>query len=754
MREPDAAGRHGHVQARSTTRSSASATTSTTAARRSWPASSRCRAAGTSSSFNPLGAPPAPFCKCNQIDPSGNDDPPGQHVNCVAVVQRLPAVLARAPTCRSAAADTDAAAALPFQEAGAPFGTAQFTRQRRGLGENQDNIYSFLTTSSILPAADLPAVREPSRRSSSTARRRSTRRRARTTRSRRRPTTATSGCRATVDLTGKTTADLSFTASYDTEPGWDYLIVEAHTVGQDDWTTLPDANGHTTERLRATAAARRSRSTEEHPFMAHYVTLHPETSPGAGDATCDNDGHDGHVQRAPPGTPAASWTFSVRPQRLRGQAGRAVDHVHQRRGLRRASASSSTTPRSRPTAPRWPRRPSRTASAAGLSPGAPGAAAATPTTGSRSTSVGYVDGPGVATERHDLLGLRPRGRDRRRHAGHARQGRPDLPRRPLSAAAFTVRAPPLPGRRPPVAGYDGEGSSRRSRASAAVSATTSPSGFTPMSTPPWRRTETVRASASRPPSTSMTGTFCTSASWILRPTFSSRASSSARRPAARSSATTSRLLEPLARRRRGSCARPSPRARPARRAGRRARSAATTSSRVGAQLASLSGSTATCTGASQSGNAPAKCSIRMPMKRSNDAEQRAVDHERALELVLARRVGRVEALRHPAVELDRAHLPAAPDRVGHVEVDLGRVERAVAGIHGVVPAGRRERRGAARPPCDPTPPRCRGAWPGASRARRARPARTSRRSRSRARGSRRPRPRPGPSGRRCARRPA
>ena len=52
-----------------------------------------------------------------------------------------------------------------------------------------------------------------------------------------------------------------------------------------------------------------------------------------------------------------------------------------------------------------------------------------------STSVGYVDGPGVATERHGLLGLRPGGRDRSRHAGDARQGRPDLPRRRVGAAA-------------------------------------------------------------------------------------------------------------------------------------------------------------------------------------------------------------------------------------------------------------------------------------------------------------------------------
>ena len=29
--------------------------------------------------------------------------------------------------------------------------------------------------------------------------------------------------------------------SYDLEPDYDYMFVEVHTVGQDDWTTLPDA---------------------------------------------------------------------------------------------------------------------------------------------------------------------------------------------------------------------------------------------------------------------------------------------------------------------------------------------------------------------------------------------------------------------------------------------------------------------------------------------------------------------------------
>ncbi|MGY0062715.1 M14 family zinc carboxypeptidase [Streptomyces sp. LZ34] len=73
----------------------------------------------------------------------------------------------------------------------------------------------------------------------------------------------------TVDLTGDTAADepnLRFRLSYDTEPGYDYAIVEAHTVGQDDWTTLPDANGGT-----STTAPDDCYLTL-HPFLAHYLT--------------------------------------------------------------------------------------------------------------------------------------------------------------------------------------------------------------------------------------------------------------------------------------------------------------------------------------------------------------------------------------------------------------------------------------------------------------------------------------------------
>ncbi len=72
----------------------------------------------------------------------------------------------------------------------------------------------------------------------------------------------------TVDLTGATAGALSFKISYDTEAAWDFVIVEAHTVGQDDWTTLPDTNGHTTQ---ATGQSCPSGWVEAlHPFLAHY----------------------------------------------------------------------------------------------------------------------------------------------------------------------------------------------------------------------------------------------------------------------------------------------------------------------------------------------------------------------------------------------------------------------------------------------------------------------------------------------------
>ena len=63
---------------------------------------------------------------------------------------------------------------------------------------------------------------------------------------------------------------LSFQTSYDTEPLWDFMFVEAHTVGQDNWTTLPDLNGHTSTDPGDSCPEGWH---EIHPFLEHYQTL-------------------------------------------------------------------------------------------------------------------------------------------------------------------------------------------------------------------------------------------------------------------------------------------------------------------------------------------------------------------------------------------------------------------------------------------------------------------------------------------------
>lgn len=64
-------------------------------------------------------------------------------------------------------------------------------------------------------------------------------------------------------------ATLSFWTSYDTEQAWDHLFVEAHTPGQDDWTTLPDANGHTSTAVGDSCPAGWR---DLHPQLDHYQT--------------------------------------------------------------------------------------------------------------------------------------------------------------------------------------------------------------------------------------------------------------------------------------------------------------------------------------------------------------------------------------------------------------------------------------------------------------------------------------------------
>jgi hypothetical protein len=66
---------------------------------------------------------------------------------------------------------------------------------------------------------------------------------------------------------------LSFWTSYDTEPHWDHLFVEARTPGGDDWTTLPDANGHTTQDTGESCKQENSGGWRTlHPHLDHYQT--------------------------------------------------------------------------------------------------------------------------------------------------------------------------------------------------------------------------------------------------------------------------------------------------------------------------------------------------------------------------------------------------------------------------------------------------------------------------------------------------
>jgi Peptidase family M1 domain/Peptidase M1 N-terminal domain len=62
-------------------------------------------------------------------------------------------------------------------------------------------------------------------------------------------------------------ATMSFQANRDTEEGWDFLFVESRTAGGDDWTTLPDQNGHTSQDLGACPFF-----LFDNPFLTHYVT--------------------------------------------------------------------------------------------------------------------------------------------------------------------------------------------------------------------------------------------------------------------------------------------------------------------------------------------------------------------------------------------------------------------------------------------------------------------------------------------------
>ena len=223
----------------------------------------------------------------------------------------------------------------------------------------------------------------------------------------------------TVDLTGATRGQLKFFTSYETESDWDYLFVEAHEVGSDDWTTLPDVNGHTDTDTGAQLPGGRS---ELHPFLAHYQTLQG----------------DGARRRARPGP--GTQPPGPRPARRSGRstcprtpASRSsCRSPTSPTGEPRGSACSSTTRRSRADGTTVADTSFETDLGGWTVAGPPEGSAANITDWARS-QLAYEEGAVAVTARHGLHRLRARGSARRR---------PGRVRDPLDGAPARGRAKP------------------------------------------------------------------------------------------------------------------------------------------------------------------------------------------------------------------------------------------------------------------------------------------------------------------------
>jgi bacillopeptidase F (M6 metalloprotease family) len=204
----------------------------------------------------------------------------------------------------------------------------------------------------------------------------------------------------TVDLTGKSSGALTFTLSHSTEPDFDYVFVEAHTVGQEDWTTLADRNGNTSDDTGAGCPDDDPFWLETHPFLRHYITrtedpagasCAPTGSSGTWNAATGNSNgfHDWNVDLAPFAGRQVELSITYITDPAVQGLGVFLDNVRVTSGSQTLMATSFED--------------------GTLSPFTVGA----PPAGSgrvfrnwqASRSKGFEDGPGVRTERSLLLGF-------------------------------------------------------------------------------------------------------------------------------------------------------------------------------------------------------------------------------------------------------------------------------------------------------------------------------------------------------------
>lgn len=90
----------------------------------------------------------------------------------------------------------------------------------------------------------------------------------------------------TIDLTSVSAADkpaLRTQLLWDTEEGYDHAVLEAHTAGGDDWTTLPDTQGASSHAVPAECGA--GFLIQSHPALKRYLTQ--------GDGGCTPSGTSG-----------------------------------------------------------------------------------------------------------------------------------------------------------------------------------------------------------------------------------------------------------------------------------------------------------------------------------------------------------------------------------------------------------------------------------------------------------------------------
>ena len=173
--------------------------------------------------------------------------------------------------------------------------------------------------------------------------------------------------------------NLTFWTSYDTESHWDHLFVEARTAGGDNWTTLPDANGHTTQDTGDSCAAgldRAAPAARALPDLGRRQHLH-----------ADRLGRRPVARRVRElGRLAA---VVDQPRCLRRADGRDLDRLRERL----VGAEPRRVPRRHRRRRTGRRRRSRPASTAGRSPGRRPAAGRTRTTGPARTPPASRSGP-------------------------------------------------------------------------------------------------------------------------------------------------------------------------------------------------------------------------------------------------------------------------------------------------------------------------------------------------------------------------